>query len=283
MIPTLYEPFRHWSDGGSIYILSDLHFDDEDCKFMSPDWITPQEQLSIINGMVMKNDTFICLGDVGRPEYVKDIKARKKILILGNHDAKGAYKNYFDEIYTGPLFIAEKILLSHEPVYGLSWCLNIHGHDHNNMEPYKEGCKHINLAANVCDYTPINLGKIIKEGVLADVSSIHRMTIDRVSEKNDTPGILDVDNIAEKCSEVLEGYEVNFCYLFGSYAKGKATPASDVDLLISANVKGLKFYGLVEEIRIALHKNVDVLDLNQLKNNIGLTEEILKDGLKIYG
>jgi len=28
MIPTLYEPFRHWSEGGSVYILSDLHFDD---------------------------------------------------------------------------------------------------------------------------------------------------------------------------------------------------------------------------------------------------------------
>jgi pyruvate formate lyase activating enzyme len=47
---------------------------------MSPDWITPQEQIAIINGMVMKNDTFICLGDVGSPEYIKDIKARKKIL-----------------------------------------------------------------------------------------------------------------------------------------------------------------------------------------------------------
>ena len=34
-------------------------------------------------------------------------------------------------------------------------------------------------AVNVCGYTPINLGKIIKEGVLADVPSIHRMTIDR--------------------------------------------------------------------------------------------------------
>ena len=74
-------------------------------------------------------------------------------------------------------------MLSHEPVYGLPWCLNIHGHDHNNIEPYKEGCKHINLAANVCGYTPINLGKIIKEGVLADVPSIHRMTIDRQVER----------------------------------------------------------------------------------------------------
>lgn len=178
MIPTLYEPFRHWSEGGSVYILSDLHFDDFDCKLMDPSWITSQEQIEIINGTIMKNDTFVCLGDVGNPKQVKKIKARKKILILGNHDSKKVYKNCFDEIYTGPLFIADKILLSHEPVYGLAWCLNIHGHDHNGVELYKEGCKHINLAANVCGYTPINLGKIIKEGILSDISDIHRMTID---------------------------------------------------------------------------------------------------------
>ena len=34
MLPTLYELFKHWSDGSSVYILSDLHFDDADCKFM---------------------------------------------------------------------------------------------------------------------------------------------------------------------------------------------------------------------------------------------------------
>ena len=183
MISTLYEPFQHWSVGGSVYILSDLHFDDEDCKLMSSDWITPQEQLEIINKMVMPSDTFVCLGDVGKAEYIKEINARKKILILGNHDAKGKYRNYFNEIYTGPVFIADRILLSHEPVYGLSWCLNIHGHDHNGVEPYKEGCKHINLAANVCGYTPLNLGRIIKDGVLSDIPSIHRITIDAATAK----------------------------------------------------------------------------------------------------
>ena len=95
-------------------------------------------------------------------------------------------------------------------------------------------------------------------------------------------GLLDVDDIKRKCTKVLEQYDVNFCYLFGSYAKGKETPTSDVDLLISANIKGLKFYGLVEELRTVLHKKVDVLDLNQLKENLELTEEILKDGVKIY-
>ena len=104
--------------------------------------------------------------------------------------------------------------------------------------------------------------------------------INRIDEET---GILELEDIVRKCSKVFERYEVSFCYLFGSYAKGKATPMSDVDLLISANVKGLKFYGLVEEIRNVLHKKVDVLDMNQLKGNIELTEEIFKDGIKIYG
>ena len=41
MIPSLYEPFKKWVETGSIYILSDLHFDDEDCKLMDKNWICP--------------------------------------------------------------------------------------------------------------------------------------------------------------------------------------------------------------------------------------------------
>lgn len=96
-------------------------------------------------------------------------------------------------------------------------------------------------------------------------------------------GILETEDIIKKCTNVFQKYDVNYCYLFGSYAKGKATPTSDVDLLISANLKGLKFYGLIEEIRTTLNKKVDVLDVNQLKDNIELMNEILKDGVKIYG
>lgn len=185
MIPTLYKVFQHWAEKGSVYILSDLHFGDADCKLMDPNWISPDEQVKSINDVVRKNDTFVCLGDVGNPEFLREIRASYKVLVLGNHDAKGAYKKYFDEVYTGPLFIADKILLSHEPVYGLLWCLNIHGHDHNNVEEYREDCRHLNLAANVCGYRPVSLGKLIKDGGLAGIPSIHRMTIDRAIEKKE--------------------------------------------------------------------------------------------------
>ncbi len=104
--------------------------------------------------------------------------------------------------------------------------------------------------------------------------------INFIDEEN---GVLTIEDIRRKCAKVLEQYDVNFCYLFGSYAKGKETPSSDVDLLISSNVRGLKFYGLVEELRVSLQKKVDVLDIKQLKDNLELTEEILKDGIKIYG
>lgn len=96
-------------------------------------------------------------------------------------------------------------------------------------------------------------------------------------------GILDLEDIKEKCDIVFSEYPVHYCILFGSYAKGKAVGTSDVDLLVSSDVKGLKFYGMVEKLRNVLHKKVDVLSLEQLKDNLELTNEVLKDGIKIYG
>ena len=74
-----------------------------------------------------------------------------------------------------------------------------------------------------------------------------------------------------------------YCYLFGSYAKGKASGSRDVDLLISAKVIGLKYDELVERLREALHKKVDMLDTKQLLKNEALLNEVLKEGIRIYG
>lgn len=101
-----------------------------------------------------------------------------------------------------------------------------------------------------------------------------------VDEEN---GVLSLEEIKKVCVSILSGYPVEYCYLFGSYAKGKAKPTSDVDLLICTTVSGLKFYGLVEELREQLRKKVDVLDQKQIIDNFELVNEILKDGIKIYG
>lgn len=95
-------------------------------------------------------------------------------------------------------------------------------------------------------------------------------------------GILTLDDIKMTCNEIFNNYPVNYCILFGSYAKGIAKETSDVDLLISTEITGLRFFGLIEELRNKLNKKVDLLDINQLTNNPILINEILKDGIKIY-
>ena len=95
-------------------------------------------------------------------------------------------------------------------------------------------------------------------------------------------GILTIDEIKNVCKSVLDEYSVKYCILFGSYAKGKASEKSDVDLLLSTEVTGLRFFGIAERLRNALHKKVDLLDLKQLTNNQDLLDEILKDGIRIY-
>lgn len=185
MIDSLYEPFRHWSEKGSVYIISDTHFDDSDCKLMDRSWIPSEEQISILQKMCHKTDTLIHLGDVGNPEYLNRLKCHK-VLICGNHDAVGEYRDFFNEIYTGPLMISPKILLSHEPIAGLVWCVNIHGHDHAGVMRYTDtlGASHLNLAANVCGYKPVSLSVEIKNGLTSKTKDIHRLTIDKAIIKS---------------------------------------------------------------------------------------------------
>lgn len=180
MIDSLYDMFRHWSSKGSVYIISDTHFNDNDCKLMDSNWLSPEEHINLINKSVTKNDTLIILGDIGDINCAKRLKGYK-VLIMGNHDqSKSKFKDVFNEIYEGPLFISSKILLSHEPIYGNEFYFNIHGHDHNKQN--KGDSNHLNVASNVCGYVPINLGAIIKDGLISNIKSIHRVTIDYATE-----------------------------------------------------------------------------------------------------
>lgn len=102
----------------------------------------------------------------------------------------------FDEVYEGPLFISEKLILSHEPIY-LPYAFNIHGHDHSN---WHTDDRHLNVCAEHIDYYPINLDKEIKNGLLSKVESIHRQTIDRATLKKK------IKAFADECEE--RGYTV---------------------------------------------------------------------------
>lgn len=185
MIPSLYDKFKPWSATGSVYIISDTHFDDTDCKYMNPNWITPQEHIAILKKVIHKTDTLIHLGDVGDASYLDKLKCYK-VLLTGNHDVLSKVASHFDEVYNGPLFIADRIILSHEPIYGLeSFALNIHGHVHNGytIAFSDKVASHINLASDVAQWQPCNLDTLIKKnGFLSKIPNYHRITIDKATE-----------------------------------------------------------------------------------------------------
>lgn len=92
MLPGIYDSFQHWGEKHqTIWIYSDPHFNDDDLATGVKGRPSAEEQVRRINAKCGRRDAFICLGDVGDVEYVRQLRAEYKILIMGNHDA-GASK-----------------------------------------------------------------------------------------------------------------------------------------------------------------------------------------------
>lgn len=104
---------------------------------------------------------------------------------LGYWEVK-ADNRLFDLVLTGPVLIGEKLILSHEPIEGLDWCCNLHGHTHDrNIVNDKY---HFNVCADVIGYIPINFNKWIKGGHLAKIQSLHRQTINEATDRRRRKG-----------------------------------------------------------------------------------------------
>lgn len=192
MIKTLYPCFQHWSKKGSVYLISDTHFGEIDRKIMGYS-ISEEEQFHILKETCHKNDTLIHFGDVGDLSYIKRLKCYK-VLIMGNHDQSiKKMEEVFNEVYSGPLWIGQKLVLSHEPIviedthFGMPVAFNIHGHDHGKN--FWDNQYHLNICQNVYGYMPLNLNQFIKNGYLKRIKDIHRLTIDNAVVNKDTKSI----------------------------------------------------------------------------------------------
>ena len=97
--------------------------------------------------------------------------------------------------------------------------------------------------------------------------------------------ISNVNIIKKVCTKLFrEKYpEIESAYLFGSYARGEARGDSDIDILIVCPPLGMKLFGIPVELEEELHKKVDIVTHRQLNDNIDFLEQVLKDGIKIYG
>ena len=93
-----------------------------------------------------------------------------------------ADNNLFDEIYEGPLMISEKLILSHEPL-DVNWAFNLHGHNHSDLN-YRDS-HHLNVCADVINYSPVNLNQLMKNGLTSKVYSIHKQTVNLAMKKRE--------------------------------------------------------------------------------------------------
>ena len=98
-----------------------------------------------------------------------------------------------------------------------------------------------------------------------------------------TNTVYSVPKIISLLTRVFEAYKIKKAVLFGSYAKGNAVQNSDVDILVDSGMKGLAFFGLVEDIVTALDKDADILDVSQIIPDSDVEREINKTGVLIYG
>lgn len=122
------------------------------------------------NSKVKKDDTIYHLGDFALGKNnLQELLSRlngRKILIRGNHDAKGVNRYYeagFECVSKNPIIINGNIILSHRPVTGnIGYFKNIHGHCHWIGKEDIDN-NHYDVSVDRTEFYPKLLDDIIKE------------------------------------------------------------------------------------------------------------------------
>lgn len=85
-----------------------------------------------------QGDEFWFLGDWGCLEYLPAMDAMnekeiKTYMVMGNHDRDADFEifwNFFDKVYRYPVFLSNRLIVSHFPQAVWPGCVNLYGHLH---------------------------------------------------------------------------------------------------------------------------------------------------------
>ncbi len=94
------------------------------------------------------------------------------------------------------------------------------------------------------------------------------------------PTRLDIENTIKA---LLVRYNAEYALLFGSYARGKETPDSDIDVVVFGgdNFKKSNIFAFAEELREALGKDADVFEISEVNKGTPFYDNLMKEGVKI--
>ncbi len=96
--------------------------------------------------------------------------------------------------------------------------------------------------------------------------------------------IYTISEIKQILKEILKSMPVYKVVLFGSYAKNKATPDSDLDFIIDTNeeLMGFRLYSLITMIEEKFNKSVDAFEKSEIIENSKIDKEIKETGVIVY-
>ena len=197
------------------YFISDLHFGHYHdgrgiITFERTQFNTIEEHDQYIEGMIRTlcrklkpGDEVWNLGDFGSLTklYTTDwIKATgaKAYFLYGNHDMQSdlsQFEHYFDQVFLYPVYLSQKLVVSHYPVAVFPDTINIHGHLHGaELFPIN----YINASIHVANYHPISRRFMYepfaswykftqpKEDVIMDPNGVIDLSASRLLQKINT-------------------------------------------------------------------------------------------------
>ena len=104
--------------------------------------------------------------------------------------------------------------------------------------------------------------------------------------------IYTLEQLKELIAPIAEKYRLSAVYLFGSYARGTAKEASDVDLLVDTTGTSLTslfalgaLYCDLEEV---FHKDIDLITVRSVMQNVETESErsfrdtVIRERVKLY-
>lgn len=99
---------------------------------------------------------------------------------------------------------------------------------------------------------------------------------------SDTP-TLTLDGLSVIVRPIIEKHCVDKAVVFGSYARGTATPQSDIDMVVYGGdgFQGRSVFAIAEELHEASGKRVDVYERREIQEGSPLLRAIEEEGVAL--
>lgn len=96
--------------------------------------------------------------------------------------------------------------------------------------------------------------------------------------------IYSIEEIRDLLRPVFQSAPVYRAVLFGSYAVGRASPSSDVDIVIDSHgeLVNLAFFGVLEDLVQRLDKPVDLIEASEIRPGSPIQAALSTTGVVLY-